>query len=107
MRYTKKTKLFNGYTRDFAISYVIDKMTYKLGQLEDIEDELGIDLITLFKILEAEECYFEEDGQCFIVGVNKNGVILMPKKFPYGECEHTVPFKELGKTWALTKEGLL
>ena len=41
-RLTKKSKLFKGYTRDFAISNVIYEMTYKLGQLEDIERELGL-----------------------------------------------------------------
>lgn len=53
MRITKKTKLFRGYTRDFAISNVIDEMTYKLGQLEDILEKYGIDDVKeLDKILE-------------------------------------------------------
>ena len=77
----------------------------KLGQLEDIEDELGIDLITLFKAL-------------------KNGIWVKDKKdqwLPY-HCLLRDDFifvlyediykkeyllKDYGKTWALTKEELL
>ena len=76
----------------------------KLGQLEDIEDELGIDLITLFEAL-------------------KNGIWLKDKKdqfIPY-HCLLRDDFilvlyediykkeyllKDYGKTWALTKEEL-
>lgn len=78
----------------------------KLGQLEDIEDELGVDLITLFKYLKAYYCFTKEHGNCYVIGVSKDGVILMPKAFPYGECEFTEDFKNYGKTWSLTKEEL-
>lgn len=78
----------------------------KLGQLEDIEDELGIDLITLFK-------------------ANLKGVYLkdLDVKFPVmlrmGEFNHAISLhtsthlgnvmlkvEDYGKTWALTKEEL-
>ena len=79
----------------------------KLGQLEDIEDELDIDLITLFKAL-------------------KDGIYTYLKNFKTGSVElyhayieiHSfqefkvfdgcfMRFKDYGKTWALTKEELL
>lgn len=101
MRLTKK------YDDEYESNESEYTVWQKLGQLEDIEDELGIDLIALFKILKTKECYSKEDGECLIMGINKNGVILMPKKFPFGECEFTAPFAELGKTWALTKEDFL
>lgn len=109
MRYTKKsTKFVNAYewNKDLPTKTFVQLGMNKLGEYEDIEEELGIELTTLFKILKANECYSKEDGECRIVGIDMNGVILMPKKFPFGECEFTVPFAEFGKTWALTREGL-
>lgn len=82
-----------------------------LGQLEDIEDELGIDLITLFKALKngfyakGKEkknrfCYV---SACFgSIELKNNGLkysTISMKEFYY--------FKDYGKTWALTKEELL
>ena len=80
------------------------KALTKLGQLEDIEEELGIDLNTLFKAL-------------------KNGVYMLTKHFNivYCKCPKIVHYKNgwrllvhganlslttYGKTWALTKEEL-
>ena len=88
---------------DCELTLAIDK----LGQLEDIEDKIKIDLITVFKWLDAEECYHKEVGNCYIVGISKNEIILLPKAFPYGDCKFTEPFEKYGKTWALTKEELL
>ena len=76
----------------------------KLSRLEDIEEELGIDLITLFKAL-------------------KNGVYMSTKHFDivYCKCPKIIHYKSgwkilvygatlslttYGKTWALTKEEL-
>ena len=91
----------------FAISDT-QMLLEKLGQLEDIEEELGIDLITLFKALKYPIYVKEKDetwwcsnrlyfglGQAFIViiGLDDKDIIL--------------PLKDYGKTWALTKEELL
>lgn len=82
----------------------------KLGQLEDIEEELGIDLITLFKAL-------------------KNGIYAIVPDYDGSYIEHFEPYATIldmyskcidlrddtlgcvalnhyGKTWALTKEEL-
>lgn len=55
MRLTEVMKLFNdrlyqipNNKTDYSMAVI------KLGQLEDIEEELGIDLITLFKALKCE-----------------------------------------------------
>ena len=52
MRLTKK--YINGYASKNNACVPIDyvEIAKKLGQLEDIEEELGIDFITLFKALE-------------------------------------------------------
>ena len=83
----------------------------KLGKLEDIEEELGIDLITLFKALKKGvyvkfDSYFGNIGELDIkiVKDNATGVCYRNKKW-YLQEEDTL-VKDYGKTWALTKEEL-
>lgn len=113
-RFTKKcyTNL-TGYTIDEK-----DEMfaKIKLGELEDIEEELGIDLITLLKVL-RKGCYAvieDEYGNLqkpqFFEKTNINqysiGVYTYIKYLrEYGY--KYVLYKDYGKTWALTKEELL
>lgn len=78
----------------------------KLVKIEDIEDKFGIEFVTLFNILSEKECYDKEYGVCFVMGFGLSGFILMPKSFPYGECEFTRSIKDYGKTFARTKEEL-
>ena len=82
-------------------------MIVKLGQLEDIEDELGIDLITLFKALTDGIWYKKEVHSLhtdMCLNVNKEWVIgCWLTKY---ECVYCL-LKDYGKTWALTKEELL
>ena len=80
----------------------------KLGQLEDIEDELGIDLITLFKAMK-EGCYAYENGRIYkmkIVRVDSdelNSIILF-RNASYGGSSYFL--KDYGKTWSLDKNDL-
>lgn len=107
----------------------VDKWNYiltlgkKLGQLEDIEEKLCIDLLTLFKALHSEKIYFKKQEY-------RKGKISYFKRFNlvkgadnilriigevieqytinnYG-CEFGIilDLKDYGKTWALTKEEL-
>lgn len=75
----------------------------KLGKLEDLEEELGIDLITLFKALkegiyhiESDDffkrprLYYSNDFNCWC--------------FELGLGAYVVRLKDYGKTWSLTKE---
>lgn len=89
----------------------------KLGKLEDIEEELGIDLITLFKALRngiwtnQEQCYGDEkQGKIRFVQVKlleENAVGYIHNSMWMGkEVIRTLYFKDYGKTWALTKEEL-
>lgn len=86
-----------------------DYIELKLGQIEDIEDELGIDLITLFKASQGIDVYNESKTAIQIKVIptldllNKKlicftGDILKPYRVVY--------FKDYGKTWSLTKEEL-
>ena len=88
----------------------------KLGKLEDIEDELGIDLITLFKALFGG-CVYAKTKK----GILKVSVTRFTKSNLFGgnanqswwDYEHgdgfyhaKLHYKDYGKTWALTKEEL-
>lgn len=108
-----KTKLKN--YRYELIEEAIDK----LGQLEDIEEEYGIDLVTLFKALEQGAWFVDKrnkniffakctlcsklDGkfECTQEEMKFNGFIILEQLFGLG-----YELKDYGKTWALTKEEL-
>ena len=88
----------------------LEKVYNKLGRLEDLEEELGIDLITLFKALK-EGIYYK---------TIKSGIYHIPDtclelNYNFGEFNIWVNghkmldgllinLKKYGKTWALTRE---
>ena len=97
----------------------------KLEQIEDIEEELGIDLVTLFKALKQDTLFVKtaidiketikngegwamkslmlEDGKLIIFTD-----ILYPNEFTKKEwlTPMRLQLSDYGKTWALTKEEL-
>ena len=94
----------------------IAKLETELKQYKDIEDELGIDLLTLFKSLkdgiwtwndkDHKEHFFEKP-----LGLTK---FVMENKYEEKETKtyrlvgvDYYELKDYGKTWALTKEELL
>jgi hypothetical protein len=91
----------------------------KLGQLEDIEEELGIDLLTLFRALKngiwtnQEQLYGDEtQGEIRFFQVRllleENAIGCIHNSMWKGkEVVRTLYFKDYGKTWALTKKELL
>jgi hypothetical protein len=107
MRLTCKTA--NGYC-DMQIATRENKLE-KLGQLEDIEDELGIDLVTLIKALESPKLWFIWKGS-IMVAHKLNIFFFVDEKRVWfrfsGEFMPKVghPFSDYGKTWALTREEL-
>lgn len=88
-----------------------DDLKYKLGKYEDIEQELGIDLITLFKALKngfyfkykdktlsSNDYFFQITTDLrdnWIFDIISDHLSLLSTKV-----------KDYGKTWALTKEEL-
>lgn len=92
---------------------IVGNTADKLGQLEDIEEELGIDLITLFKALKNGVCYFTNGTQLAkdYVWMVDNCIALGNRwKLSYSFItafeRQTLSFKDYGKTWALTREEL-
>lgn len=102
---------YKRYEDDF---YAAQAMRNKLGQLEDIEDELGIDLITLFKAVKSGVYYkvISEDSPNYGCIFFDEFVMVGKNKDDYGHwgllasLSQLFYFKDYGKTWALTKEEL-
>lgn len=109
-------KMNNEFPKDYTFSS--EGLIYmKLGQLEDIEEELGIELVVLFKALYEgvyvinvyENIIFVEPILSFNKEKNTNLYVLDGiTSFPPNKlCEsYFYYFKDYGKTWALTKEEL-
>jgi hypothetical protein len=121
MRFTKKIDL-----EEFGYDYVLLDETnqpsanYKLGQLEDAEEENEIDLVTLFKALKdgawfKNPYYLSEINYIknleFNIDFNKKRFDIrmdcFVKFYDYSTGGAFFLFKDYGKTWALTKEELL
>lgn len=81
----------------------------KLRMLENLEDELGIDLITFVKLTKAKEIYdIEEDDTTTFTYIDfeKNEIVCVDDFDEMSEryIEWSYRFEDYGKTWTLTKE---
>lgn len=119
MRLTEKDKQENHYSikpinMDVAFDFEsIIKAYDKLGQLEDIEDDFGIDLVILFKtktvwcktLVENKQTK-EQSYQIIernLWGINlEYKEIMVGSEYSFGS--HKI--KDYGITWALTREEL-
>jgi len=85
-----------------------DGICAKLGQLEDIEEELGVDLATLFKAL-FEGAWFKDGEPASFIEFAKKPYLRTdaePFAIDFLEAISIHYLKDYGKTWALTKEEL-
>ena len=89
----------------------------KLGKLEDIEEEIGIDLITLFKAQMQDTIYYKGYQfdykiqectviYCMLVYIKGKPVYALLLNNDNWSCGIHVYASDYGKTWALTKEEL-
>lgn len=90
-----------------------DEAYKKLCELEDIEQELGIKLTTLFKALKYGVYYYTSQNQLThdYVWLYDNYVSASVRdKLSYSllTCfqKQILSFEDYGKTWSLTKEAL-
>ena len=96
---------------DFTICNNVSpfELENKLGQLEDIEDDIGIDLITFLKMFTQENIYIKCNGEIFendvefAINCDKKGYFINLEICQFDRLY----LKDYGKTWALTKEELL
>ena len=99
--------VFSIRNRLITSSEINDAIYKKLKSLEDLEEELRIDLIILFKALKQKFVFHEENVKIEILGIH----IKSNELYLYGFAEdttHTIylSLKEYGKTWALSREAL-
>ena len=106
-RLTKKNAIgyFPAYERETKENYY--DLVHKLGVLEDLEEEIGIDFITLSKILKQRFVYNNDQVKIELLGLH----IKSEELCLYGFVEDTthavyLSLKEYGKTWTITKEKL-
>ena len=97
------TQCFDNY-----VIPVIEKDLELLEQLEDIEEELGIDLVTLFKALQNGvwyKDYKDNDKIKFTDDIEEHmncKELIVPAKYTIIGLN----FRDYGKTFALTREEL-
>lgn len=95
----------------------LEKRIYlKLFQLENLEEELDIDLITLFMVLKQDYIYFktyygwnnkfkiEKERITGLKYIDDNTLALFTDDY-YGK-EHIIYLKDYGTKWSLRKEDL-
>ena len=110
MRLTKKDELFFGGYEPMCEFY---EALSKLGQLEDIEDKLGVDLILYLKMcVIGTNVYVKYQGEVLEMAV-VHKLVYNPdiKAFgffapPEGDFLPRFKMSEYGVTWALTREEL-
>lgn len=106
--HTKENKERACYIQEPRLQAIYDK----LFDLEDIEEELGIDLVTLFKALK-NGIWVKYDADFGFTGKPKivikkdkcTEICLREKKWWIQENDFLL--KDYGKTWALTRKELL
>lgn len=102
------------------LNYVFE-LEQKLGQLEDIEDFIGVDLLTIIKAL-TDGIYFRTpkhagfvDGDkirlashlTYVISLKETKTLFTGLKIIFGKTGICLNSYAYGKTWALTKEELL
>ena len=109
MRLTKKRESNYPSAYEWREHHLANEPLNKLGQLEDIEEELGIDLITLFKALKNGIYAYDHANN-----IDHMEILSTFYDTKDMECRtdfdgdiFEYDFADYGKTWALTKEELL
>lgn len=121
-RLTKKAQFVRNLITGKEIKYISnesDQMCVdKLGELEDIEEQLGVDLITLFKALNVRDGVWVKDkeyGLCnwsmgqlwFGYNSSKSESFINPQIYFLKDGGYSYfKLSDYGKTWALTREEL-
>lgn len=121
-RLTQKI-LYDGEEYYGSVGVPCDNLDYlksvynKLGQLEDIEEGIGVDLITLLKALSQDTIYYKDYQfdykiqectviYCMLVYIKGKPVYALLLNNDNWPCGIHVYATDYGKTWALTKEEL-
>lgn len=101
-RFTKKCEKYYVSSLDPVSSH--NGAMNKLGPLEDIEEELGIDLLTLFKALKNGIIFYGTIP--VIVDGNQIKIDIENKQIRWNDLKGFANISDYGRTWVLTKEEL-
>lgn len=98
--------------KDEELSTKLDSI-HKLGELEDIEEELGIELEVIFSALKYGIYYLEDDYQrvydnVYLISnyINTGPHDKLSYSFITYNKRQILLFEEYGKTWFLVKKNL-
>ena len=113
MRYTMKVNETDYVLNENAEEESFE-MRNKLGQLEDIEEKLNIDIPTFFEIMNANEIVVRHDDKLLYIpscvirweSVLRGHICVILDESQYSTLYGNYYFKDYGKTWALTREEL-
>ena len=102
----KKNNIDDQEVEDMLLD-IIEKELKEHRLLKKLEEELEIDLITLFKTLKQKFVYHREQVKIELLGLH----IKSEELYLYGFVEDTthavyLKLKDCGKTWTMTKEKL-
>lgn len=99
--------------KDEELSTKLDSI-HKLGELEDIEEELSIELDVIFSALKHGVYYFDEQGQLIhdYVYLTSNFMdVGVHEKLSFSfltySTRQTLLFEDYGKTWSVNKKVLI
>ena len=103
--------VFNYRNRETMQSGTDFAMYVKLKSLEDLEEEIGVDFITLVKMLK-DDVYINDGGIVNEIGHIYKEQVKSRERWPVWGCtagdedemEAVCAFKDRGKTWALDKK---
>ena len=103
--------VFNYRNRETMRSGTDFAMYVKLKSLEDLEEEIGVDFITLVKMLK-DDVYINDGGIVNEIGHIYKEQVKSIEHWPVwgftagddDEMKTLCAFKDRGKTWALSKE---
>ena len=102
--------VFNYRNRETMQSGTDFAMYVKLKSLEDLEEEIGIDFITLIKMLK-DDVYINDGGIVNEIGHIYKDQVKSIEHWPVwgfsvgdDEMKTFYAFRDRGKTWALDKE---
>lgn len=84
----------------------LDQGIDKLGQLEDFEEEFGIDLIILLKALTQGIYWIGKEGKQSDIEIGDGHLKIHFNNGYMRDGWAVVYFEDYGKTWALTAEEL-
>ena len=110
------TKKDNRTKLGWYANRIEERVYFKLFQLENLEEELGFDLIPLLTALTNGYVFWKDDNFIYKVQINSiTNCCLKVNTWYYANYnkngkrygdEFSIDFKDYGKTWALSREDL-